>query len=432
MTRSLVAGHAVIQPEMPQPTSSESRSGPALTVPALDSRIVRGNERSQMKWIPPSFTKVLERASQKLRARRPVDLPPLPLPVKRDAAMRPNPTFTLSQRPLEEVLAPIVGQLSPTAKPLHEVTDFGSNPGALKMFEFVPERLMGERDKRAPLIVVLHGCTLSAKDYALGAGWIEFAAAHDAVLLLPEQRMLNNPTRCFNWYRPADVSRDSGEAQSIHQMIQHVIERRNIDPNRVFITGLSAGGAMTTAMLAAYPEVFAAGAVLAGLPAGAATSMSEAFTAMSAPSDRDPEDWSDLVRNSSKHDGPWPRLMIWHGSKDRTVSHSNAEALERQWRHLHGIDHDAFDQSRQDGVTHRIWSDDTGKSVVETMLIDGMDHGVPIDAQGAMGAPWGTEGPFMFDLGLSSTRRIADFWGLIEQEPKAKARSSIPARLWQF
>jgi poly(hydroxyalkanoate) depolymerase family esterase len=137
---------------------------------------------------------------------------------------------------------------------LTEVTGFGSNPGALRMFEYVPT------DPEPALVVVLHGCTQTAASYDFGAGWPTLADRHGFVLLLPEQQPANNAKNCFNWFLAGDIERGRGEAMSIRQMGEKMIVDHGIDRRRVFVTGLSAGGAMTSVMLATYPDVFAAGA----------------------------------------------------------------------------------------------------------------------------------------------------------------------------
>src|SRR5690348_1763511 len=153
---------------------------------------------------------------------------------------------------------------------------------------------------RSPaLVVVLHGCTQSAASYDTGAGWSTLAERHGFVLLLPEQPATNNPKTCFNWFLPDDIERNRGEALSIRQMIEKAILAHRIDRSRVFITGLSAGGAMASAMLATYPDVFAAGAIIAGLPYGTAGNVQQAFESMFQGRSRSGKEWGDLVRGAS-------------------------------------------------------------------------------------------------------------------------------------
>src|SRR5262249_9541068 len=135
------------------------------------------------------------------------------------------------------------------------VKGFGSNPGNLRMFSYVPVMLQHPR----ALVVVLHGCGQTATGYDVGAGWSTLAKHYGFALLMPEQQASNNANGCFNWFNPEDIARERGEACSIRQMIARMAGDHGIDPHRIFITGLSAGGAMTSVMLANYPELFAAG-----------------------------------------------------------------------------------------------------------------------------------------------------------------------------
>jgi poly(hydroxyalkanoate) depolymerase family esterase len=155
---------------------------------------------------------------------------------------------------------------------LAEVADFGPNPGALRMLARVPE----DQSAGVALVVVLHGCTQSAAAFDRACGWSNLATRLGFALLLPEQRRANNPKRCFNWFAASDTRRDAGEALSIGRMVDRMLAGHALDPKRVYIAGLSAGGAMVAAMLAAYPEVFAGGAVIGGMPYGAATSARQA------------------------------------------------------------------------------------------------------------------------------------------------------------
>src|SRR5688500_6255335 len=137
---------------------------------------------------------------------------------------------------------------------LSRLSDFGSSPGALQARFYLP----GNLSEDAPLVVVLHGCTQNAAGYDYNPGWSQLANKAGVVLLYPEHQRANNPNLCFNWFLPADTARDRGEALSIRQMIEAMVVTHGLDRKRIFITGLSAGGAMAVAMLAAYPDLFAA------------------------------------------------------------------------------------------------------------------------------------------------------------------------------
>src|SRR6185437_8548042 len=183
--------------------------------------------------------------------------------------------------------------------PLVEIDGFGTNPGAIKMFAYVPEHL-----QRAPaLVVVLHGCGQTAAAYDFGTGWSTLANRYGFALLMPEQQAANNANTCFNWFNPGDIARGRGEAASIRQMIARMVAEHKIDPRRIYVTGLSAGGAMTSVMLATYPEVFAGGAVIAGLPFGVANNVREALNGMLQSASRSAGELGDLVRHASHHKG---------------------------------------------------------------------------------------------------------------------------------
>jgi poly(hydroxyalkanoate) depolymerase family esterase len=281
------------------------------------------------------------------------------------------------------------------------------------MLKFVPNGLHA----RSPLVVVLHGCGQTAQDINHGLGWSTLANECGFALLLPEQS--NNVQRGFNWFRPADSRRGCGEALSIVQMVQHLIDDHGLDKRRVYVTGLSAGGAMASALLAAYPEMFAGGAILAGLPFGVASDFWEAFAAMNGNVNRSAAELGDQVRAASPHWwGRWPVLSIWHGSSDQTVAPSNADAITRQWCNLHGLSEEAAIETRIAGKTRRLWCDDAGFPVIERFIIPGMGHGAPVDALGTSGYAYGAAAPFFEDKGISSTYHIAKFWGLASLPPK--------------
>ncbi|MGR9295295.1 extracellular catalytic domain type 1 short-chain-length polyhydroxyalkanoate depolymerase [Rhizobium leguminosarum] len=298
---------------------------------------------------------------------------------------------------------------------------FGSNPGALGGYTYLPSK----RGKDMALVVVLHGCTQTAAGYDIGSGWSGLAEDYGFALLFPEQRRANNANLCFNWFNPEDIRRDHGEVFSIRQMIAKVVTEHGIDSRRVFVTGLSAGGAMTAAMLATYPEVFAGGAIIAGLPYASAATIPEAFDRMRGHGGPTAKELERRLRNASGHKGRWPTLAIWQGTADSTVVPSNANAIVEQWKNIHGVD--ASPRRVEDFGRHqrKVWTDAHGVEVIELYTIAGMGHGTPLD----VGTGYGASGPFMLDVGISSTVEIARSWGLVpsfEKRRNTKAPAAQP------
>jgi feruloyl esterase len=170
---------------------------------------------------------------------------------------------------------------------------------------------------------------------------------------------------------------------------------------------------MTSALLACYPETFAAGAIIAGLPYGCANNTREALIAMFYGGDRSGQELGDQVRNASSHRGPWPRVSIWHGSVDMAVKPSNAGEIVKQWVDVHGASSEPSVSNEVSGFPHRVWLLG-GKAVVEDYSITGMAHGTPIDPTAADPADrCGIAGPYMLDVGISSTALMARSWGLL-------------------
>jgi poly(hydroxyalkanoate) depolymerase family esterase len=162
-------------------------------------------------------------------------------------------------------------------------------------------------------------------------------------------------------------------------MVSCAVERFGVNSRRVFVAGLSAGGAMAAALLAAYPDVFAAGAVAAGLPVGAANSVSEALRRMAeAGPARSPTEWGDQARHAAPvgYRGPWPRLSIWHGMADRVVDPENATLLATQWASLHGFDAAATRIRLLGGARHEQWAAE-GHVAVELWKLDALGHDWP-------------------------------------------------------
>ena len=171
---------------------------------------------------------------------------------------------------------------------------------------------------------------------------------------------------------------------------------------------------MTSSLLAAYPELFAAGAIVAGLPHGSADNLAEALNAMSKGRERSSQQWGEIVRASSSHRGPWPRLSIWHGTQDTIVRAANAEASVLQWADVHDVPVTPSND-RTDG-NHRVrkWRNKNAEAVIEAHTIAGMGHGVPLALRGKNRC--GAAGPFHFDVGVPSSRHILSFFEIVDAD----------------
>ena len=290
---------------------------------------------------------------------------------------------------------------------LTPVDDFGDNPGALDMFEYVPADLPAGR----PLVVVLHGCTQTAAAME-AAGWNALADKHEFAVLYPQQRSANNGLTCFTWFEAGDITRGAGEAASIVQMIDSAAARHGIDKQRVYVTGISAGGAMVAVMLAAYPDRFRAGSVMAGVPYGCASDAASGSSCASSAPMKSPEQWGELARAAyAGFSGTYPRLQIWHGSQDYTVATGNATELVEQWTSLWETDQTA-DATDSIGKAMRTQYRAGSQLAVELYVVGGMGHAIAIGADD-MGACPATLGAFFSDQQICSTLRAADFFGLL-------------------
>lgn len=307
-----------------------------------------------------------------------------------------------------------------------EESAFGSNPGNLRMFSYVPDGL----GPNAPLVVVLHGCKQKAADFARDSGWIALADRAKLALLLPEQKGLprylhdiyvfpwvvamfgaNNQNACFNWFEPGDATRDRGEALSIRQMIDAMVERHALDKSRVHIAGLSAGGAMAAAMLAAYPERFAGGAIVAGVPFGCADTVTEALQCMNPGVDLAPAEWRRRLRDAGGPAARIPPVTIWQGDADTRVAPRNQQELVEQWIAAHEAPATPVRRERAGRVTRELYADAAGAPRVESVLIEGLTHAFPIETGGD--APCGQAGDFVASAGVCAASEIARFWGLV-------------------
>ena len=309
--------------------------------------------------------------------------------------------------------------------PLHEVDQFGSNPGQLRMFVRAPGRRTGPR----PLVVCLHGCAQSAASYDAGSGWSVLAERHGFVALFPEQQARNNPNRCFTWYQAGDTSRDSGEALSIRQMIDYALAAYDVDPNRIFVTGLSAGGAMASSLLSGYPDLFAGGAIVAGLPHGSAANVYDAIDAMARGRERTP---AAVGRDRAAGlAASWAVAAVgdlaWHRRCRRAPGQCRGQRVT--------VDRSARGHPRPHARSHvrRSSSPDLARSQRSSCdrIAYRQRHGTWRRSRRRRRGRCGQAGPFHFDVGIASSVRILEFFGITAEGWKADdavsaTRSSDP------
>ncbi len=167
-----------------------------------------------------------------------------------------------------------------------------------------------------PLIVMLHGCTQSPEDFARGTGMNALADAAGVIVAYPRQTAAANPQKCWNWFRPADQQRDGGEAALIAGIVGDIERDHQVDPARIYVAGLSAGGAAAANLAGAYPELFAAVAIHSGLAHGAASNLINALSAMRMGS-----------RAAAESSGRFVPTITFHGKQDTTVNPVNSDQI---------------------------------------------------------------------------------------------------------
>lgn len=172
-------------------------------------------------------------------------------------------------------------------------------------------------DAAMPLVIMLHGCTQSPEDFAIGTGMNAIAEELGWLIAYPAQPFTRNAQKCWNWFRPEDQLRDKGEPALIASIASDIVRGQRADPSRIYIAGLSAGGAAAVIAASRYPDIFSAVGVHSGLPAGSATDVPSAFSAMRSGGQVPP------------HHAVVP-VIVFHGSADKTVHPRNARAVISQ------------------------------------------------------------------------------------------------------
>ncbi|MDR6423769.1 poly(hydroxyalkanoate) depolymerase family esterase [Paraburkholderia phenoliruptrix] len=245
------------------------------------------------------------------------------------ATMHANPHETTTTTRFADLLRP--RHRAHTTQPEPDVQDCGhfsmrryvNAAGARSYKVYVPSQY---RSDPLPLIIMLHGCTQDADDFAAGTRMNALAETHGFIVAYPIQPQRANTSKCWNWFRPADQLRDQGEPSLIAGITRDVMANYNVDEKRVFVAGLSAGGAMAAIVAQAYPDLFAAAGVHSGLPVGCAHDLPSALAAMRGGK---PQSKARKSGRADIHDTQASQcpLIVFHGDADATVHPANAHGL---------------------------------------------------------------------------------------------------------
>ncbi len=251
--------------------------------------------------------------------------------------MKQDNAFTFPHSYLLSLLFLFLTAADSYSQELLQIENFGKNPGNLKMFIHVPPSADTASGKA--LVLVLHGCMQNAKNVSEQTGWNKLADANGFLLVYPEQQFFNNPQRCFCWYRSGDIHKGMGEDASIKEMVDYMKSRYAIDSGRIFITGLSAGAAMSVVLMATYPSTFCAGAVFAGGPYNGAGNVFSSLSLMAGRIEYTPEQWAEKVQlQNPGYKGSYPKMIIYQGENDLVVNKKCGLELLKQWTALKQAD----------------------------------------------------------------------------------------------
>ncbi|MFC3443072.1 alpha/beta hydrolase family esterase [Sphingobium rhizovicinum] len=239
---------------------------------------------------------------------------------------------------------------------------FGSLPYRL----YTPK---GSTLRRMPLIVMLHGCSQTASDFAIGTGMNGLADELGFLVLYPQQSTGANFARCWNWHNPDNQVRGRGEPALIAALTRHVAKLGRANPGRIYIAGLSAGGAAASIIGAAYPDLYVAIGVHSGVPRGNIRSLSAAIAAMRG-------------RHESGSSERLPRQLptiVFHGDKDRVVHPSNADGFLRNIERsgagpLIARSHSGTAAGGR-AYTRRVYGNLRGETLLEDWSVHGSGHG---------------------------------------------------------
>jgi len=290
-----------------------------------------------------------------------------------------------------------------------ELQNFGANPGSLDASYFSPQ------PQSSALVVLLHGCAQNGEQLAQQSGLIGLAKKHKFALLVPQQGLGNNIKRCFNWYSEDDYRKDNGESLSLKNMITRV--KQQLASENVYILGLSAGGAMASSMLVNYPELFTAGAVVAGIPYPCADGLITAISCMKNGPSQTSDELKTLVNElysppssqANAKQNHWPRLSVWTGENDGIVHPSNATILAQQWTKLMHVNTEAK-HKKLAGYQISQWQNDLKQVQVELVQVANVGHGIMVNPSEENG---GEATDYLLAAPISTAKHVVKFWKLL-------------------
>jgi poly(hydroxyalkanoate) depolymerase family esterase len=260
-----------------------------------------------------------------------------------------------------------------------ETRDFSNAAGTRSYKLYVPARAS---EVPRPIVVMLHGCTQSADDFAAGTQMNRLADEHGFLVVYPEQATHANVSKCWNWFKQQDQVRDAGEPSLIAGIVREVTTRHGADPRRIFVAGLSAGAAMAVVLGETYPEVFAGVGAHSGLPYGSAHDIPSAMAAMKGGRSGLPGLKGMSAGLSKKAVQPVP-IIVFHGDRDHTVQQTNGSEIVKQARdaHLAQAGDTNLASSTQSGkapggrsYSRTVHANRSGEAQIESWTIQGAGH----------------------------------------------------------
>lgn len=296
---------------------------------------------------------------------------------------------------------------------LVNVENFGNNPGNLKLFVYNPA--LNDTSKH-PIVVVLHGCEQTAGGVAELTGWNKLAALQHFIILYPQQKIINNPSMCFNWFNKHDIEKGRGECESIYEMIEYAKQQLHGDAERIYITGLSAGAAMSVVMAAVHPEVFKGAAIFAGGAYKGALDPFSGIRLMAGKKDIPQYKLVNYVLHENRdYKGKYPTIIVYQGLNDNVVNYKNANLIIRQWAGVLQTDTipDKTETSFM-GISDIVRTEYNTSSitVIICYLVNNLGHQLLIKP-GSKNNEGGHLGLFGVDKGFHSTYQTAIDFGLI-------------------